>query len=84
VIPKVFISRDDLRFFNGEDKDRIYVAYKGTVYDVSDCPRWHRGLHEGVHFPGQDLTKELDNDAPHTGGVFSHPCVKVVGHLTDD
>jgi len=82
--PKQIISRNDLRLFNGEDKDRVYVAYKNKVYDVTDCPKWRYGLHGGVHFPGQDLTYELDNNAPHAGGVFSHPCVKIVGFLAED
>ena len=77
---KIFSDRE-LRLYNGEDNDRIYVAYKGIVYDVTDCPKWRHGLHEGQHFPGQDLSDELDNQAPHAGGVFSHPCVAIVGRL---
>jgi len=78
------ISESELRLHNGNEKDLIYVAYKGTVYDVTNCPRWRFGLHEGVHFGGQDLSQDLDNKAPHAGGVFSHPCVKVVGRLVKD
>jgi len=59
----------------------MYVAYQGIVYDVTDCPKWRRGLHEGQHFPGQDLTTELEHEAPHAEEVFNHPCVKVVGRL---
>jgi predicted heme/steroid binding protein len=75
------LSRNDLRLFNGEDNDRIYVAYKSTVYDVTDCPKWRSSLHYGLHFPDQDLTNELDNNAPHAGGVFRHPCVQIIGRL---
>jgi predicted heme/steroid binding protein len=39
-------------------------------------------LHEGMHFPGQDLTTEL-SDAPHGEEVFSRPCVRLVGRLSD-
>lgn len=60
-----------------------YVAHAGIVYDVSDCPKWRTGLHEGQHFPGQDLTDELPN-APHTVDVFTRPCVKRVGVLVED
>lgn len=56
----------------------MYVAYQGVVYDVSDCPHWRRGLHEGQHFPGQDLTAELPN-APHGAEVFARPGVRRVG-----
>jgi predicted heme/steroid binding protein len=80
-LPDRFFTENELRRYNGEDHDRMYVAYKGLVYDVTNCPKWRRCLHEGQHFPGQDLSSELDNHAPHAGGVFSHPCVVVVGRL---
>ena len=80
-IPNRTLTEAELRLYNGEDHERMYVAYKGLVYDVTDCPKWRRGLHEGLHFPGQDLSSELDNQAPHAGGVFSHPCVLLVGRL---
>jgi predicted heme/steroid binding protein len=81
AIPDRMICESQLRRFNGDDDDRMYVAYKGIVYDVTDCPKWRQGIHEGLHFPGQDLSAELDNEAPHAGGVLSHPCVKIVGRL---
>lgn len=81
AIPDKIISQSQLRLFNGDDNDRMYVAYKGIVYDVTDCPKWRHGIHEGQHFPGQDLSEELDNEAPHAGGVFSHPCVRIIGRL---
>ena len=81
AIPDKVINEHQLRLYNGDDKERMYVAYKGIVYDITDCPKWHQGIHEGLHFPGQDLSAELDNQAPHAGGVFSHPCVKIVGRL---
>ena len=81
TIPNVSISDNQLRLFNGEDEERIYVAYQGIVYDVTECPKWRRGLHEGQHFPGQDLTTELEQEAPHAEEVFNHPCVKVIGRL---
>jgi predicted heme/steroid binding protein len=77
------ISEHDLRLYNGEDNERMHVAYKGTIYYVTDCPKWRRGLHENQYFPGQDLTYELDHEAPHTGGVFSHPCLEIVGRLLE-
>ena len=80
-IPNKLYSESQLHLFNGEDDERMYVAYKGIIYDVTDCPKWRRGIHEGLHFPGQDLSAELDTEAPHAGGVFSHPCVKIVGRV---
>lgn len=84
AIPDKNITESQLRLFNGEDEERMYVAYKGIVYDITDCPKWRQGIHEGLHFPGQDLSTELDNEAPHAGGVFSHPCVRIVGRLKSD
>lgn len=74
------LSERELRAYTGERGTPMYVAYAGVVYDVTRCPKWRRGLHENVHWPGQDLTAEL-GDAPHTADVFAHPCVKRVGRL---
>jgi predicted heme/steroid binding protein len=68
-----------LRGYDGDDGP-AYIAYKGIVYDVSKCTKWRGVLHEGQHFPGQDLTSELV-DAPHGEEVFRHPCVRRVGIL---
>ena len=60
AIPNKWYSESQLHLFNGEDDERMYVAYKGIIYDVTDCPKWRHGIHEGLHFPGQDLSAELD------------------------
>ena len=72
-------SESELRRYDGEDGP-MYIAYQGIVYDVSDCPRWRRGLHENMHFPGQDLSGEMV-DAPHQEDVFQRPCIKIVGRM---
>jgi predicted heme/steroid binding protein len=74
------ISQAELRRNNGERGARKFIAYRGIVYDVSDCPKWRLMLHEQLHFPGQDLTSELP-EAPHKEEVFQRACVKVVGKL---
>ena len=74
------ITELELRRNTGERGSRKFIAYKGVVYDVTDCPRWRLDLHERLHFPGQDLTSELP-DAPHQDDVFTRPCVKIVGKL---
>ncbi len=79
-IPGRFISDLELRRHNGERGARKFVAYKGIVYDVTDCPKWRLDLHENLHFSGQDLTSELP-EAPHEEDVFTRPCVKAVGRL---
>ncbi len=70
----------ELRRYNGDRNSPKYVAYAGVVYDVTDCPKWRREMHEDLHFPGQDLTSELP-DAPHGAEVFTRPCVRRVGWL---
>jgi len=79
-VPHRLISDLELSRQNGEHGARKFIAYKGVVYDVTDCPKWRLDLHENLHFPGQDLTSELP-DAPHKDDVFTRPCVKVVGRL---
>jgi predicted heme/steroid binding protein len=82
VIPDRVVTISELRRNNGDMGAPKYVAYQGIVYDVSDCPRWRREMHEGQHFPGQDLTSELP-EAPHKADVFSRPCIKIVGRLAE-
>jgi predicted heme/steroid binding protein len=74
------VSIRELHRSTGERGTRMYVAYKGLVYDVTDCPRWKSGLHENLHFPGQDLTGEM-HQTSHMEEVFKRPCVKVIGRL---
>lgn len=80
TIPDRIITILELRRNMGERGARKFIAYNGIVYDVTDCPKWKNGLHESLHFPGQDLTSELP-DAPHEEEVFKHGCVKIVGRL---
>lgn len=76
------ISLAELRRNDGGRTSRKWIAHNGIVYDVTDCPRWQKELHEGLHFAGQDLTSELP-DAPHKDDVFTRPCVRVVGRFTE-
>ena len=56
-------SKSQLALRNGQDKDEIWVAYKGKIYDVTKSRLWRKGMHY-EHWAGQDLTAELA-DAPH-------------------
>jgi predicted heme/steroid binding protein len=76
---RIFTERE-LQRYNGERGQPVYIAFRGVVYDVTDCPKWRTGLHEQLHFAGIDLTPEL-TDAPHADEVFTRPCVKRVGIL---
>lgn len=79
-IPDQDVTLSDLRRNTGERSTRKWIAYDGIVYDVTECLRWQKDMHEMLHFPGQDLSSELV-DAPHKEDVFSRPCVKIVGRL---
>lgn len=70
----------ELRRYADESTGPLYIAYNGIVYDVTDSPRWRTGIHEGMHFPGQDLTSELV-DASHGAEVFQHAGIRRVGRL---
>jgi len=64
---------------NGQDKDQIWCAYKGLIYDLSTSRMWAGGKHY-EHWAGQDLTHELA-DAPHNENVFDK--FEIVGQLKD-
>jgi predicted heme/steroid binding protein len=70
-------SRAQLALRNGQDRDEIWVAYQGIIYDVSQSRLWRNGKHY-EHWAGQDLTDELP-DAPHNEQVFEK--FEVVGKL---
>jgi predicted heme/steroid binding protein len=63
---------------NGQDKEQVWVAYKGLVYDVTASRLWRTGKHY-EHWAGQDLTDEL-RDAPHTDKVFDK--FQAIGRLS--
>lgn len=72
-------TKQQLALRNGQDREEIWVAYLGNIYEVSDSRLWRDGKHY-EHWAGQDLTDELP-DAPHTEKVFDK--FNIVGRLTD-
>lgn len=70
-------TRSQLGLRNGQDRDEIWIAYQGLIYDVTESRMWRNGRHY-EHWAGQDLTPELPH-APHGEGVFAK--FKVVGRL---
>ena len=54
----------ELRAFDGQEGRPAYLAYQGTVYDVTHSPLWSEGTHMGRHQAGVDLTEFL-SQAPH-------------------
>ncbi|MCZ2356096.1 MAG: cytochrome b5 [Bacteroidia bacterium] len=61
-------TRSQLALRNGQDREEIWIAWEGRIYDVTQSRLWRNGKHY-EHWAGQDLTDEL-KDAPHTTSVF--------------
>ncbi|ELR68089.1 hypothetical protein C900_01168 [Fulvivirga imtechensis AK7] len=72
-----YYTNGQLALRNGQDREEVWIAYKGIIYDVSRSKLWRDGKHY-EHWAGQDLTDEL-SDAPHTENVFDK--FKAVGRL---
>ena len=71
----------ELAEHDGRDGRRAYIAVNGTVYDVTDSPRWEEGLHPPDHQAGKDLTEELAK-APHVRTVIER--FPVIGSLEEE
>lgn len=76
-LPEYTLQQLALR--NGQDREEIWVAFEGIIYDVSESRLWKSGKHY-EHWAGQDLTREL-KDAPHTQGVFKR--FKAIGRINN-
>ncbi|GJM61932.1 hypothetical protein PEDI_24840 [Persicobacter diffluens] len=61
-------TKGQLALRNGQDKEEIWVAHEGIIYDLTKSRMWRNGQHY-EHWAGQDLTEELA-DAPHSEKVF--------------
>jgi len=73
-------SLSQLALRNGQDREEVWIAYKGVIYDVSRSKMWREGKHYG-NFAGQDLTKEF-SDSPHGEYVFNRfPIIGKLGTL---
>jgi len=70
-------SLAQLALRNGQDKEEIWCAFNGFIYDVTKSRLWRNGKHY-EHWAGQDLTDEL-KDAPHTEKVFEK--FEIIGKL---
>lgn len=70
-------TRAQLALRNGQDREEIWVAFEGLIYDASRSRHWRGGLHYS-HWAGQDLTEEL-RGAPHGAEVFRR--LPLVGRL---
>lgn len=72
-------TKSQLALRNGQDKDEIWCAYKGLIYDITSSRLWRNGKHY-EHWAGQDLTEEIEG-APHDSSVFKR--FKIIGQLLE-
>ena len=70
----------ELSNYDGRDGRPAYIAVNGTIYDVTESPRWKEGQHPPDHLAGKDLTEELTG-APHVRAVVER--FPVVGALEE-
>jgi predicted heme/steroid binding protein len=70
-------TRAQLALRNGNDREEIWCAYNGFIYELNKSRLWRNGKHY-EHWAGQDLTEEM-SDAPHTENVFDK--FHIVGRL---
>jgi len=73
-------TAQELAEYDGREGRPAYVAFGGTVYDVSTSPLWKKGTHFKRHLPGADLSDQL-GCAPHGADVLSRPGIEPVGIL---
>lgn len=72
-------TRQQLALRNGHDREEIWVAYRGIIYDVQKSRMWRNGRHY-EHWAGQDLTEEMAS-APHNASVFDK--FQAIGYVKD-
>jgi predicted heme/steroid binding protein/uncharacterized membrane protein len=64
-------TAQDLSYYDGSNGRPAYVVVDGIVYDLSKSEYWKGGIHENMHWAGNDLTAELLS-APHGREVLRH------------
>ncbi|MFZ5571877.1 MAG: multiheme c-type cytochrome [Thermodesulfobacteriota bacterium] len=64
------ITRETLGRYTGADGNPAYIVHDGTVYDVTESPKWKDGRHFGRHQAGGDLTAAMAG-APHGPEVLA-------------
>lgn len=62
-------TAEELSSFNGKERNPVYIAFEGRVYEVTKSRLWSKGLHMNRHPAGRDLSAEI-SAAPHGTEVF--------------
>lgn len=77
------LTLEELAKYNGQDGNPAYVAVDGTIYDVTDSPKWSKGKHRSVKGveAGNDLTEKIKSLSPHGTGILED--YPIVGKLIE-
>lgn len=77
------LTLEELAKYNGQDGNPAYVAVDGTIYDVTDSPKWSKGTHRSVKGveAGNDLTEKIKSLSPHGTGILED--YPIVGKLIE-
>jgi predicted heme/steroid binding protein/rhodanese-related sulfurtransferase len=81
---KVYLTKEQLKKFDGKNGNAAYVAVDGVIYDVTQSRLWRGGEHDPSHgraWAGEDLTAVLE-ESPHGDKHLQH--FPVVGWLTQE
>ena len=71
----------ELKKYDGKNGRRVYIAYDGKVYDVTDSFLWKNGNHQALHNAGEDLSKEIEK-APHSEEFIKK--FPIVGYIVEE
>ncbi|MGC8491471.1 MAG: DUF2231 domain-containing protein [Syntrophobacteraceae bacterium] len=72
------LSLEELAEKDGKEGKPVYIAYEGSIYDVSGSKLWKTGTHMRRHAAGRDLSVDI-GAAPHGPEVLERfPRVGVV------
>jgi predicted heme/steroid binding protein len=69
-----------LATYNGKSGQPAYIAFEGTVFDVSSIANWKSGSHHGVK-AGTDIT-DVFASSPHSKSILK--LAVVIGKLATD
>lgn len=51
---------EELKYYDGKNGHKSYIAVRGSVYDITNHKEWINGEHHGIR-AGKDVTKEFNN-----------------------
>jgi predicted heme/steroid binding protein len=74
------LTLDELSFFDGLMGRPAYIAYQGSIYDVTNASGWSNGRHEGMQLAGLDCTSILST-APHGTSVLNQ--LIIIGEIVN-